>query len=192
MLPPENVNATSEDVETNPDDKLFGRNNVPFSLWCSAPSTGLQHSITVTLAKPVVLTGIISSGFSNGYVSNFTLEYAVAPGNYTLYEDLTNEKVSPSLQTNISIFVSCMVLTFLQYFVVSQIDTVFTLETPFPVQWIRLTILHGTLAPSGRLCWHLTLIGCLLSEGKPSSHVAVDLLRTLSHTLSVIVLLHQL
>ena len=94
LLPPENVNASSEDVETNPDDKLFGRNNVPFNLWCSAPSAGLQHSITVTLAEPAVLTGIISSGFSNGHVSNFTLEYAIGPDNYTLYEDQKNEKVS--------------------------------------------------------------------------------------------------
>ena len=94
LLPPENVNASSEDVKTNAADQLFGRNNVPFSLWCSAPRAGLQHSITVALTKPVVLTGIISSGFSNGYVSNFTVEYAVMLNNFTFYEDMQNEKVS--------------------------------------------------------------------------------------------------
>ena len=46
-----------------------------------------------------------------------------------------------------------------------QIDTVFVL-VPFATARLYFTINGGVIAPSSRLCWHLTLIGCTLSEGE--------------------------
>ena len=79
LLPPTNVVATSEDAEFNPASQLFGRNNVPFNLWCTVPDNGIEHYINVTFGQPVVITGIVSSGFVNGYVNNFTVEYVIEP-----------------------------------------------------------------------------------------------------------------
>jgi len=54
----------------------------------------------------------------------------------------------------------------LQGFEVPEIDTVFELEEPFSAQWLRLVIHDALLSPSGRACWHLTLIGCPVEHGK--------------------------
>ncbi len=77
LLPPSTIAATSEDAASNPVDQLFGRNNVPFNLWCTAPESGIRHEINVSFTEPVVITGIVSSGFANGYVAEFTVEYSL-------------------------------------------------------------------------------------------------------------------
>lgn len=94
LLPPTNVSASSEDAELNPDDLLFGRNNVPFSLWCSEPLLGSEHHINASFVEPVLLTAIISSGFSNGYVTNFSMEYSLSPYDFTMYPNNSNPQVS--------------------------------------------------------------------------------------------------
>ena len=97
LLPPTNINASSQDQSFNPDDYLFHRNNVPLRLWCSQafniPSDeesregfnrsllDFEHNnsgylINVTFSQPILITQIISSGFSNGFVNNFSITYA--------------------------------------------------------------------------------------------------------------------
>lgn len=86
--------ASSEDTLFNPDDNLFHRNNIPLRLWCteafeeaqSSEGEGMNLSdmllynesrsfdISVNFSRPLLLTHIITSGFSNGYVNNFTVE----------------------------------------------------------------------------------------------------------------------
>ena len=56
-----------------------------------------------------------------------------------------------------------------QNFIVPQIDTVFMLQTPVAAVQLHLTINDGVVAPSNRLCWHLTLIGCTFSEGESTT-----------------------
>lgn len=96
LLPPANINASSQDETFNPDDYLFHRNNVPLRLWCtqglSIPTNGESgfsgsltdferndsgYHINVTFTQPVLITQIISSGYSNGYVNNFSITYAL-------------------------------------------------------------------------------------------------------------------
>lgn len=90
--------ASSEDSVFNPDDNLFHRNNVPLRLWCTqsfeeamreASEEGLGLSemasdnftsdfdIRVTFSEPLLITHIITSGFSNGFVNNFTVGYSL-------------------------------------------------------------------------------------------------------------------
>ncbi len=76
LLPPSTIAASSEDTASNPADQLFGRNNVPFNLWCTAPETGSHHHINVSFTEPVVIMAIVSSGFANGYVTEFAVEYS--------------------------------------------------------------------------------------------------------------------
>lgn len=76
LLPAENLSASSEDKGINPVTLMFGRGNIPFSLWCSASDTGLKHHINATFSQPVVISALISSGFSDGHVNNFTIEYS--------------------------------------------------------------------------------------------------------------------
>ena len=76
LLPVQNLSASSEDTWINPVALMFGRGNVPFSLWCSESGTGLKHHVNVTFSQPVVISALISSGFSDGYVNNFTVEFS--------------------------------------------------------------------------------------------------------------------
>ena len=63
-------------------------------------------------------------------------------------------------------FAKCLLLfVSIQNFIVPHIDTVFGLQTPFAAVQLHFTINGGVVAPSNRLCWHLTVIGCTLSEG---------------------------
>ncbi|XP_064407076.1 uncharacterized protein LOC135351892 isoform X2 [Halichondria panicea] len=160
LLSPSNITATDEDTNINPDDYLFHRNNVPLRLWCSRPLLNnsnnsrqplklsmLQHvqelSIHVNLTRAVLITQIGSSGFSNGFVNNFTLSYGISESrNTSVYaqEDLDNA----------------------QGFIVRRIDTVFTLDHPFMASWLNFQIKDGIVSPSGRICWHLSLFGCPL------------------------------
>lgn len=57
------------------------------------------------------------------------------------------------------------VLAWLQEFIAHQIDTVFTLNKPLAALQLRFNIYDGLMTPSGRLCWHLTLLGCTVLEG---------------------------
>lgn len=89
------MTASSEDSIFNPDDYLFHRNNVPLRLWCtqsfeeamreggmdlSEMATGNltgDFDIHVTFSEPLLITHIITSGFSNGFVNNFTIGYSL-------------------------------------------------------------------------------------------------------------------
>ena len=51
-----------------------------------------------------------------------------------------------------------------QYFLVPHIDTVFALDKPLVAHRVKLLIHSGLMAPSGRLCWHLTFLGCRLTD----------------------------
>lgn len=95
LVPEGGVMASSEDAVFNPDDDLFHRNNIPLRLWCtqsfeealrSREGVGLSDmdsdnftadfDIRVTFTEPLLITHIITSGFSNGFVNNFTIEYS--------------------------------------------------------------------------------------------------------------------
>ena len=52
----------------------------------------------------------------------------------------------------------------LQYFLVPYIDVVFALDQPLVAHRLRLLVHDGLMAPSARLCWHLTFLGCLLTD----------------------------
>lgn len=87
------MTASSEDGHFNPDDDLFHRNNIPLRLWCtesfeearqSRQALGLSEisdnftsdfDINVTFSIPLLITHIITTGFSNGFVNNFTLSH---------------------------------------------------------------------------------------------------------------------
>ena len=65
-----------------------------------------------------------------------------------------------------------------QDFIVPQIDTVFVLQAPFAAVQLHLTINGGVVAPSNRLCWHLTLIGCTFSKGESTNSLPSDAFTT--------------
>lgn len=112
LLPTDNVTATSEHSSFNPDKYLFHRNNIPVRLWCTLPDAGLEHHINATFTEPVVITGLVSSGFSNGYVNNFTVGFSMHKGEgFTLYQDEHIERVCLSTQLgNLYIHALCTVL----------------------------------------------------------------------------------
>ena len=94
LLSSDNVSASSEDAAFNPDDYLFHRNNVPLRLWCTLPNDGVEHHVNATFTEPVVITELISSGFSNGYVNNFTVEYSMGEREeFAMYQEEEVEKV---------------------------------------------------------------------------------------------------
>ncbi len=83
--------ASSQDTVFNPEDNLFNRNNIPLKLWCSesfeeamregeggmklSNMNGVILSINVTFSQSLLLTHFVTSGFSNGYVNNFSIWY---------------------------------------------------------------------------------------------------------------------
>ena len=93
LVPSSGVWASSEDTVFNPADNLFHRNNIPLRLWCTQSfretteeegptAAGMGFSdlnldssfyVLVNFSSPLLLTHIITSGFSNGYVNNFTV-----------------------------------------------------------------------------------------------------------------------
>ncbi len=60
------------------------QNNPP---WCSAGDTPNVegHYVEVNFTEPVVLTLVESSGYANGYVSNFAIEYGMLEGDLQPY-----------------------------------------------------------------------------------------------------------
>lgn len=153
------MSASSEDRVFNPDDNLFHRNNIPLRLWCTGifqgfaegvglaellQDTGTVLDINVTFSEPLLLTHIITSGFSNGYVKNFTITWSLDEEEQLLPYNHSSE--TPD-------------------FVAAHIDTVFALNPPLAARRIRFNILDGLMTPTGQLCWHLTLLGCTLPEG---------------------------
>ena len=95
LLPPSNISASSEDSPGFIDDYLVHRSNVPARLWCSEPGALPLNSlperplllINVTFTRTVLVTHFVSAGFSNAFVSLFTVVYAAHGGNYALYRN---------------------------------------------------------------------------------------------------------
>lgn len=106
------VRSSSQDMKFNPDDYLFNRNNVPLKLWCSQSfeeATGERReggadllfdnfndnlTIHVNFSEPLLLTHLITSGFSNGYVNNFTVLHSLEDeGELTLYHYSDTQQV---------------------------------------------------------------------------------------------------
>ncbi len=80
----------------------------------------------------------------NGFVKSFTLQTSLdLEGQFLKY-------ISPEGAST---------------FEVRHIDTAFPLTPPIAARKIRFDILDGVLSPGRQLCWHLTLLGCLLNEG---------------------------
>lgn len=164
LVPPSGVSASTQDRLFNPDDNLFHRNNIPLRLWCTevfqeatreGSAEGIELSellqdggtiieINVTFSEPLLLTHILTSGFSNGYVKNFTITQSLSEEGLLLPYNQSGET---------------------QEFVAHNIDTVFALNPPLVARRIRFNIQDGLMTPSGQLCWHLTLLGCTLLEG---------------------------
>ena len=105
LVPQAGVMASSEDTLFNPDDDLFHRSNIPLRLWCSEsfeeaqrsggegmelsdmqfPNESRSFDISVNFSRPLLLTHIITSGFSNGYVSNFSVQSSMDDGPLSPY-----------------------------------------------------------------------------------------------------------
>ena len=164
LIHPSNVSASSQESVFNPDDYLFSRHNVPFKLWCTEELElpgdsnssrivnliellrlhGTRFHINVTFTRPLLLTHVLTSGFSNSFVESFDIQLSLdADGTFVPYHPSGGE----------------------QAFETTRTDTVFPLTPPIAARKIRLTILGGILNPSRQLCWHLTLLGCPLDEG---------------------------
>lgn len=75
LLSPDNLIASSTDFST-PVHYLVSRSNSPARVWCTAPGAGTNHHINISFSLPVVVEHVISSGFSNGYVTNFSIDYS--------------------------------------------------------------------------------------------------------------------
>lgn len=77
LLPIVNVRASSEDADFNPVQNFITSDSQNNSPWCTKPRVNnpREHFVEVTFTEPVVLTLLESSGFVNGYVNNFMLEY---------------------------------------------------------------------------------------------------------------------
>lgn len=77
LLPPANIQATSEDTLFNPVENFIAPDSPP---WCTAENEGTMpgHSIELTFTEPVVIELLQSSGFFNGYVNNFTILYTMS------------------------------------------------------------------------------------------------------------------
>ena len=163
LISPSNISASSQETVFNPDDYLFHRNNIPLRLWCTdvleggtqnlsgevhladlLRNTGTHITINVTFTTPLLLTHILTSGFSNGYVKSFTIQQSL-------------EVEGPFLPYSSSGGV--------QSFEASHLDTVFSLDPPIAARKIRFDIQDGVMTPSAQLCWHLTVLGCTLNEG---------------------------
>lgn len=87
--------------ETNdgPASSFVAPDTVP---WCAELENGTlpaDYHINVTFAEPLVLTLLMSGGFINGFVNNFTIAYSasVDDDNLTVYgvtEDVTVSSIS--------------------------------------------------------------------------------------------------
>jgi len=164
LVHPSNISASSQESVFNPDDNLFNRKNIPFKLWCteelelpgdsnSSGSAslieflrlhGTSFYINVTFTRPLLLTHILTSGFTNSFVESFNIQFSLdMDGSFVPYRLSRGE---PTFET-------------------THTDTVFQLSPPIAARKIRLGILNGILNPSRQLCWHLTLLGCPLDEG---------------------------
>lgn len=123
LISPDNITATNQDVNFNPDDYLFHRNNVPLRLWCTESlsngtniseeaesvtlldyllsredqnRSGQAYNINVSLSRLLLITQIGSSGFSNGFINNFTVMYATEENKFITYQqpELGEKQVS--------------------------------------------------------------------------------------------------
>ncbi len=116
LVPQAGVQASSEDKAFNPDDNLFHRNNVPLRLWCTQSFEEAMREegrmdlsemtldnftsnfdIRVHFSEPLLITHIITSGFSNGFVNNFTISYSLeeeVPLFHYSYSDTCTMQVS--------------------------------------------------------------------------------------------------
>lgn len=82
-----NVTASSADL-VSPAEHLVSRSNAPVRLWCSEPHAGQHHHLNLSFTQPVVIEHVISAGFSNGYVNNFSIQYSRRwEGELAVYRD---------------------------------------------------------------------------------------------------------
>lgn len=148
LLPTSNVRATSEDTAFNPVENLITHDAQDNPPWCSAIDIGTVsgHYVEINYTEPVVITLLESSGFYNGFVSNFTIEYGSLEGDLELYT------VNRSPQDFV---VESLLLT----------DAYFTLEQPIVAQRLRFMINEAMLDTQNRICWELLMYGCKLSNG---------------------------
>lgn len=106
---------------------------------------------------------------TTGGLDLFRKAWLPTPAAETLYRKFVcgmqrNNNITPALDVVSSPTVrKCFCL---QEFVAGQIDTVFRLSRPMAALRLRFNIHDGLMTPSGRLCWHLTLLGCTLAEGE--------------------------
>ena len=77
LLPTTNIRASSEDALFNPVANFIEPSSSP---WCTAEEEGEMagHFVELTFTEPIVVQLLQSSGFVNGYVSNFTILYSMS------------------------------------------------------------------------------------------------------------------
>lgn len=104
LLSPYNMTASSADL-TSPVHYLVSRSNSPVRVWCTAPDTGTSHHIYLNFTYPVVVEHVISAGFSNGYVTNFSIEYSSNWSNgFTTYHNSHIQQVHIIEGHNLTLF----------------------------------------------------------------------------------------
>lgn len=98
LLPESNVRASSEDTSFNPVENFITSDSQTNPPWCTEPDVTdpQDHYVEVNFTEPVVITFLESSGFFNGFVSKFIIEYVSVddPNDRHLYGVLESPQVS--------------------------------------------------------------------------------------------------
>ena len=76
LLPPENVQASSENEGLNKIDHFTKQSTEP---WCSDFGDAFSPNLHInfTFTEPVVITFLESAGFYNNFVDSFSIQYAL-------------------------------------------------------------------------------------------------------------------
>ncbi len=87
LLPLSNVRATSEDTGFNHAEDLVKYSSQDNPPWCSEADITMvtDHHIELNFTEPVVLTLMESSGYYDGYVNSFAIEYGPLDGELSTY-----------------------------------------------------------------------------------------------------------
>lgn len=77
LLPPTNIQATSEDTLNNPAMGFIQTTSPP---WCTAEGEGTsqEHHVELTFTEPIVVEFLQSSGLLQSFVSNFSIQYSLS------------------------------------------------------------------------------------------------------------------
>lgn len=93
LLPPGNIQATSEDSNNNPATGFTDTTSAP---WCTAEEEGTSENyVELTFTEQVVAEFLESTGLLNSWVSNFSIQYSQSESgeDFKTYGVLENPQV---------------------------------------------------------------------------------------------------